>query len=79
MTQVQMKGGAPQHENKPMARDQGLRYRKEWEKMTEATETGASRFQRCHFHHSLQVKEERTDVQRVLSFFVAHKALPPVL
>lgn len=64
-----MKGWAPQQENKPMARDQGLRHTEEREKMTEATETGTSRFQRRHFHHGLQEKEERTDVQSVLNFF----------
>lgn len=68
-----MKGGTPQRENMPMARDQGLRHREEREKMTEATETGASRFQRCHFHHGLQEKEERIDVQSILIFLLLTK------
>lgn len=53
MTQVQMKGGAPQYENKQMAEIKASGMVKKGGKIIEGIGTNASRFQRCCFHHGL--------------------------
>lgn len=59
MTQVQMKGGAPQYENKQMAEIKAPGMVKKGGKITEGIGTNASRFQRCCFHRGLQERRKK--------------------
>lgn len=59
MTQVQMKGGAPQCANKLMAEIKASDMVKKGGKITEGAGSNASSFQRCCFHHGLQEKKKK--------------------